>query len=71
MTGDQATVSWTPNHDHGDQRLEVRHDGGVWTVDKDTLGLSATSVTTTHLLDGERYDARIVAYTEHTSTIDQ
>jgi hypothetical protein len=39
-------------------------------VDADNLGLTANTYTTTHLLDGEKYDARVVAYTEHTSTED-
>jgi len=71
IDGDQATVSWTPNHDNGDQRVEVKPtDSSTWTVDGDAIGRTTSEYTTTNLLDGERYDLRVVAYTDHTETED-
>lgn len=71
VNGDQATVSWTVNHDYGDQRVEVKPtDTSTWTDDSGTLSRSTTSYTTSHLLDGEKYDLRVLAATEHTTTED-
>ncbi|WP_135852603.1 fibronectin type III domain-containing protein [Halorussus salinus] len=72
ISGDQATVSWTPNHDYGDQRVEVKPtDASSWTVDADNIGRTTSQYTTSNLLDGEEYDLRVVAYTDHTETEDQ
>ncbi|WP_435175664.1 fibronectin type III domain-containing protein [Halorussus sp. AFM4] len=66
VTGDQATISWSPNHDYGNQRVEVKQtDASTWTVDGDGIGLTTSQYTTSHLLDGEKYDVRVVAYTDH------
>jgi len=72
VTGDQADLSWTPNHNYGDQRVEVKPtDTSTWQDDSGALSLSTTSYTTTNLLDGEKYDLRVLAVTEHTTTEDQ
>lgn len=71
VDGDQADVSWTVNHDYGDQRVEIKPtDSDTWQDDSGTLSRATTSYTTTNLLDGEKYDLRTLAVTEHTTTED-
>lgn len=71
VTGDQADVSWTVNHDYGNQRVEVKPtDTTTWQNDSGTLARTTTSYTTTNLLDGEQYDLRVLAVTEHATTED-
>ncbi|WP_135851294.1 fibronectin type III domain-containing protein [Halorussus salinus] len=72
VDSDQADVSWTTNHDYGNQRVELKPtDDSTWTNDSGELSKSTESYTTSDLLDGEEYDLRVVAYTEHAETEDQ
>jgi len=70
--GDESVdLSWTATHDNGDTRVEYRADGGsAWTTAQ-TVAASTEQATVTGLLNGQQYDARVVAQTEHAETEDQ
>lgn len=71
VTADSVDLSWVDNHDYGDTRIEYKEsDATSWTTFS-TLTRGTNSETITGLLNGERYDARVVAQTEHTETEDQ
>ena len=71
ITADTAAISWTDNHDYGDTRVEYKQtDDGSWTTIS-TLSRNTEAETLTDLLNGEEYDVRVVAQTEHTATEDQ
>ncbi|ELZ12506.1 Fibronectin type III domain protein [Natrinema thermotolerans DSM 11552] len=63
-------LSWTDNHDYGDTQVQYKpSDASTWTTFATvSRGTGAESIT--GLLNGEQYDARVVATTEHTTTED-
>ena len=66
-----AELSWTTNNDYGGVRVDRRPaDASSWTTAASGLDLSTESHTLTGLRDGEQYDARVVATTEHSETED-
>jgi len=72
VDGDQITISWTDNADNeAGYRVELSRDGGsTWTQDGGDLPAGTESYQTTNLLDGERYQLRVRAFSEHTSALD-
>lgn len=71
ITATSIPVSWTVNHDYGSQRVDYRRTSDTaWTTYSSGLALSTTSETVDGLLNGEKYDVRVVATTEHTETVD-
>lgn len=63
-------LSWTDNHDYGDTRVEYKpSDAASWTTFA-TLAIGTNAETVTGLRNGELYDLRVVAQTEHTTTED-
>jgi hypothetical protein len=68
---DSADVSWVDNHDYGDVRLEIkRSSSSTWSTDG-TVSRNTEAYTYSSLLNGEEYDVRVYAQTEHTETRDQ
>lgn len=71
VTSTSVDLSWTSNHNYGDTRVEFREaDASSWVTDV-TVDYTTEAETISTLLNGEQYDARVVAETEHTSTEDQ
>ncbi|UHQ97984.1 fibronectin type III domain-containing protein [Natrinema zhouii] len=67
----EVDLSWTATHNNGDTRVEYREsDAGSWTTFS-TISRNTEAETVTGLLNGEQYDARVVAQTDHTETEDQ
>lgn len=65
-------VSWTPTHDNGFTRVEVKPSSeSSWTNDSGELSRTTSSYSLTGLRHGEEYDIRVIAYTAHALTIDQ
>ncbi len=66
-----ASLSWTINNDYGSVRVDRRPtDVSSWTTAASGLDLSTESHTLADLRDGEQYDVRVVATTEHSETED-
>lgn len=71
-TGDEsAEYEWTATHNNGETRVEYREaDADEWetysTVDRET-----ESETVDGLLNGEEYESRVVAQTDHAETEDE
>lgn len=66
-----ADYEWTPNHNYGSTRVEYKPTSGSSWQSYSTLGNNATSETVDGLRNGEEYDSRVVAETEHAETVDQ
>lgn len=71
-TGDEsAGYAWTANHNNGETRIEYRPagEGDDWTT-HETVARDVESATVDGLLNGEQYESRVVAQTEHAETED-
>ena len=69
---DQVDISWTPTHDNGNQRIEVKPaSDSTWTNHSGAKSNTLASYLITGLRNGEQYDVRVVAYTDHVESIDQ
>lgn len=66
----EADLSWIDNHDYGDTRVEYKRTSATAWTTFSTLARNTEAETLTGLLNGEQYDARVVAQTEHTETVD-
>lgn len=66
----EADISWTDNHDYGDTRVDYKRSSATSWTTFSTLSRNTEAETLTGLLNGEEYDARAVAETEHTETVD-
>ncbi len=70
VTDSTADYAWQSNHNYGDVLVQFKPtDAGSWTTVA-TRDLNATTETVTGLRNGEAYDARVVANTEHAQTED-
>ncbi|RLM81283.1 hypothetical protein DVK05_09810 [Halorubrum sp. Atlit-8R] len=70
VTADSADLAWQASHNYGDTLVQYKPtDAGSWTT-YSTVARDTTSATLTGLRNGEAYDARVVASTEHTQTED-
>lgn len=64
-------LSWSVNHNYGSQRVEYKlTTDSAWTTATSGLSLATSTYTITGLLNGEVYDIRVFAVTEHTETVD-
>jgi len=70
VTADTAALSWTANHDNGQTEVQLKPTSDVSWTTFSTVARTAESETLTGLRNGEAYDARVVATTEHTTTED-
>ncbi|MDF9748435.1 fibronectin type III domain-containing protein [Natrinema salsiterrestre] len=71
ITATSTDLSWADNHNYGDTEVQYKQsDAASWTTFS-TLALNTEAETISDLLNGEQYDARVVAVTEHSSTVDQ
>lgn len=71
VTANGADLDWTATHDNGDTRVEYKLTSeGSWTT-ASTVSRTTESASLSGLLDGQAYDVRVVAQTEHTETVDQ
>lgn len=68
VTAVGAAHAWTSNHNYGTTTLQARHDGGDWEDVVTGLDHADETYTITSLLNGDQYDVRAVAVTEHTQT---
>lgn len=69
-TADSIDLSWTDNHDYGDTQVQYKpSDVTSWTTFS-TLAIGTNAETVTGLRNGELYDLRVLAHTEHTTTED-
>ena len=67
-----ADVSWTANANNGNQRVECKpSDAGTWSNTSGTLSQTTTAYPVTGLRNGEQYDIRVVAFTDHVESADQ
>ena len=67
---DSIGLSWTSNHDNGQTRVEYRPTGtSAWSAGP-TVDNSTETATISGLRNGERYDLRVVATTEHADALD-
>ncbi|QRY26354.1 hypothetical protein JRZ79_13260 (plasmid) [Halobacterium sp. BOL4-2] len=71
VTAVGAAHAWTSNHNYGTTTLQARHDGGDWEDVVTGLNHADETYTITSLLNGEQYDVRAVAVTEHTQTTEE
>jgi hypothetical protein len=63
-------ITWTDNHNYGDTEVQYKKTSdGSWTT-WSTLSRNTESETLTGLEEGERYDVRVVAKTEHETKVD-
>ena len=70
VTDSTADYAWQSNHNYGDVLVQYKPtDAGSWTAFA-TRDRNATAETVTGLRNGEAYDARMVANTEHAQTED-
>jgi len=72
-TGDEsAAYEWIATHNNGETRVEYRraNEGDDWTTDE-TVASDVESATVDGLLNGEQYESRVVAQTEHAETEDK
>jgi len=68
---ESADISWVDNHDYGDVRLEIKRSSpSTWSTDG-TVSRGTEAYIYSSLLNGEEYDVRVFAQTEHTETRDQ
>ncbi len=66
VTATSVDASWTVNANNGTQRVEYRRTSdSAWSTDASGLATSTTSETVSGLLNGEAYDVRVVAVTDH------
>lgn len=68
VTADSAEYEWTANHNYGDTRVEYKPTSDSAWQTFSTVARSTETETVTGLRNGEAYDARVVAETEHTAT---
>ncbi|MDB2283671.1 fibronectin type III domain-containing protein [Halorubrum ezzemoulense] len=70
VTASTADYAWQSNHNYGEVLVQYKPtDAGSWTTFA-TRDRNATAETVTGLRNGEAYDARVVANTEHAQTED-
>jgi len=70
VTADSVDLAWTDNHDYGDTKVQYKpSDTSTWTTFS-TLSIGTDAETVTGLRNGEQYDLRVIANTEHTQTED-
>lgn len=70
ITATSADLSWTDNHNYGETEVQFKQsDAGSWNTFS-SLPRTTEVETVTGLLNGEQYDARVVATTEHSTTED-
>ncbi|AGN33834.1 hypothetical protein HALG_00046 [Halorubrum virus CGphi46] len=70
VTADSAEYAWQAKHNYGDTLVQYKPtDADSWTTHA-TVARNNESATVTGLRNGEAYDVRIVANTEHTQTED-
>jgi hypothetical protein len=70
ITDTTVDLSWTDTHDNGQTRVEFKPASTSTWQTFSTLAIGTGSETITGLRNGEQYDARVVATTEHTDTED-
>jgi len=71
VTDTTADLSWTDNHDNGETRVEYKPTSSSTWQTFSTVAIGTESETITGLRNGEEYDARVVATTEHDTTEDE
>lgn len=70
ITADSADLSWTDNHDYGNTKVQYKlSSNSTWNTFS-TLSIGVGTETLTNLQNDRQYDARVLANTEHTETID-
>ena len=70
VTATSADYAWQASHNYGDTLVQYKPtDANSWTTHA-TVARNVRSATVTGLRNGEAYDARVVANTEHTQTED-
>jgi len=71
VAADSVDLSWAATHNYGDTLVQHRRAGvtSSWTTFA-TLARTTETDTVTGLLNGEEYDLRVVANTEHTQSED-
>ncbi|GAB7010455.1 fibronectin type III domain-containing protein [Halorubrum trueperi] len=72
VDADSATYAWDATHTNGETRVEYREDGGEWAV-AETVAFDTEQAAPSNLLNGQLYDARVVAQTsdaESPSTVE-
>ena len=70
VTADSADLTWQASHNYGDTLVQYKTtDAGSWKT-QTTVVRDVTSAAVTALRNGEAYEARVVANTEHTQTED-
>ncbi|PSP80162.1 hypothetical protein BRC81_02940 [Halobacteriales archaeon QS_1_68_20] len=68
---DSVDLSWVNNHDYGSVDVEYKPSNTTtWQTDASGLSRSTETHTIDGLRNGEQYDARVLATTEHTQTED-
>lgn len=63
-------LSWTANHNYGDTRIEYKPTSASTWQTVSTVNRSTETATVSGLENGEKYDVRVIATTEHTETVD-
>lgn len=72
VVGDtSADYEWMPQHNYGQTRVEYKRTSDSTWQTYSTLDNDATMETVDGLRNGEAYDSRVVAETEHAETVDQ
>ncbi|WP_135830631.1 fibronectin type III domain-containing protein [Halorussus halobius] len=76
VTDTTADYAWTATHDHGETRVEYRPTTPNGEPDEDwqeheTVSRDTETVTVDGLRNGEQYEGRVVAVTDHTATEDE
>lgn len=64
-------LDWTANHNNGQTRIEYKRSSASTWTQAATQSYTNDTYTLSGLLNGEQYDVRVVATTEHTETVDQ
>jgi len=65
-----ADLSWTDNHNYGNVEVQFKlSSGSTWTTES-TLSRGTESESLASLSETSQYDARVLAKTEHTTTVD-
>jgi len=71
-TAGSATLTWVDNANNGTVRVESRRSSEAsFSTEVSGLARGTETYDLTGLLNGEEYDARVVAVTEHTETVDE